>query len=116
MQEANVFTLSSTVRSFLALLIQVSHAAELVTHHEQSCPSLQVHCSDPAGSSIALKIKQFTVHKWRVQRMKQTPGSQGMQRSEGNIVRYSPASVTVVQNMQIAFHYFMSILFVPTGQ
>jgi len=77
-----------------------------VTRHVHSSPPLenQVHCSDPAGSSTTLKVKQLTFHNWRVQRIKKTPTSQGVQKSKVNVARYSPASVRVVQNMQIAIY------------
>lgn len=90
---------------FLAFLFWVSHAAELklltmcrALHPWRTRSTAQIQ-QVPASLS---KIKQFTFHKWRAQRIKKT--SQGMQKLKVNIARYSPASVKVVQNMQIAIY------------
>lgn len=103
-QEVTTFTLISTPGISVAFLIWGFLCCRTpVTHHVQSSPPLenQVHCSDPAGSSITLKIKQFTFRKWRSQRIKKpNPNLTGC----AKVKSYSPASVKVVQNMQIAIY------------
>lgn len=73
-----------------------------VTHRVQSSP---VHCSDPAGSRI---IQNKTIYIWRVQRIKKKQNTKETTHrvcKSQKLTRYSPASVKVVQNMQIAIYF-----------
>lgn len=104
MQEVTTFTLSCTAGIFLAFLISFSCCRTQVTHRVQSSP---VHCSDPAGSRITLKIKQFTFGEFKGLKKTQNHTKETTHRvcKSQKLTRYSPASVKVVQNMQIAIYF-----------